>query len=130
MQLSGRHKRCVDLAAKVAETSDYDMHARHGAVLIRGGSIVNMAPSLSEYCSFGMRFVDHDGNATKHAEINCILGIPRQVTEGSTMYVVRLDSEDRLRMSKPCPMCEAALRFVGVRRVFYTTDDGLEEMRL
>jgi tRNA(Arg) A34 adenosine deaminase TadA len=63
------------------------------------------------------------GEATQHAEISAILGMPRKATQGADMYVVRINNFCEWRMSKPCCMCEEALRFVGVKRVFYTLDD-------
>ena len=55
----------------------------------------------------------------------------RSVTQGATIYVVRINKEGQPRMSKPCPMCESALKHVGVKRVVYTDRDGrIENMTL
>lgn len=61
---------------------------------------------------------------TLHAEEAAVLGVARQITTGSSVYVARIGKRKEWRMSKPCPKCEAVLRFVGVKRVYYTTDDG------
>jgi tRNA(Arg) A34 adenosine deaminase TadA len=53
------------------------------------------------------------------------------MTEGATIYVVRIGKTGILRNSKPCPMCEAALEFVGVKRVVYSDKDGdIQMMRI
>ena len=98
-KLSQRRRRILDLAKRAAMESTYGK-LRHGAVVVKGGSII----------SFGFNKDSH------------ILGLPRSATEGADLYVVRINNKCQWRMSKPCPMCEQVLKFVGVRRVFYTID--------
>jgi tRNA(Arg) A34 adenosine deaminase TadA len=131
--MSKRHGKLVRLAAEVAKTSDYSTH-RHGAVLIRRASIINISANDAGYCQFGDRFMtdmSRGAHARRHAELSVVLGIPRAMTEGATVYVVRVDREGGLRMSKPCPMCEAAMSFVGIKYVYYSTNNGeIRKMKL
>jgi len=123
MLYSGRVARFMSLAKNVARQSDFPNY-RHGAVLVRGGSIINTSPNKDSFCSFGARFRnDQPGHATVHAEIGAILGLDRSITDGTILYVARIGKSDDFRMSKPCQMCEAALRYVGVKRVIYTIDN-------
>jgi len=126
-----KSKRYITLATKVAEQSDYGKF-RHGAVLVKGSSVRNVSCNKQRHCHFGKRFRDpHTGNATLHAELGVILGMDRTKTQGATVYVARINSDGERRMSKPCPMCEAAMRHVGVKKVVYTDRDGtIESMRL
>jgi deoxycytidylate deaminase len=122
-KLSKTKKRYFDLAKRAAMESTYGK-LRHGAVIVKGGSVVSFGFNKSNHCQFGQRFRHMDkGPATQHAEISAILGLPRSATQGADVYVVRINNDCDWRMSKPCPMCEQALRFVGVKRVFYTTGD-------
>ena len=122
-KLSKTRKRYFDLAKRAAMESTYGK-LRHGAVIVKGGSVVSFGFNKSNHCQFGQRFRHMDkGPATQHAEISAILGLPRSATQGADVYVVRINNDCDWRMSKPCPMCEQALRFVGVKRVFYTTGD-------
>lgn len=127
----GKQYRYISLAKKVAEQSNYGKF-RHGAILVKGSSIRNVACNKHRHCGFGKRFRDHnDGDATLHAELGAILGMDRNITQGSTIYVVRINREGHPRMSKPCPMCESAMKHVGVKRVVYTNRDGrIENMTL
>ena len=127
----GKQRRYISFAKKVAEQSDYGKF-RHGAVLVKGSSIRNVSCNKHRHCHFGKRFREsHTGTATLHAELGAILGMDRSVTQGSTIYVVRINKEGHPRMSKPCPMCESALKHVGVKRVVYTNRDGrIENMTL
>jgi len=114
--------RRLRIAAKVAEQSGHDTF-RHGAVLIKGGSVLNLAANSDNHTSFGQRFRSSPGRATHHAETACILGLERSSTLGSTLYVARVNKSGSWKMSKPCSMCHEVMKFVGVKRVVYTTDD-------
>jgi len=121
----GRVKRHMELARRVAQQSTFD-GPRHGAVLVRGTSVINVSENKSNFCSFGRRFRKCDiqpGHSTVHAELGSILGIDRRKTDGADVYVARIGKKGDFKMSKPCPMCESALRHVGVRRVIYTIDN-------
>ena len=115
--------RRLKMAAKAAEQSGHDKF-RHGAVLIKGGSILNIAANSDNHSSFGQRFRTSPGRATHHAELGCVLGLDRSSTQGSTIYVARVGNDGRWKMSKPCSMCHEVMKYVGVREIVYTVDDG------
>lgn len=122
MPFAGRKKRLVELAKRIAERSEAPDY-KHGAVLFKGGTVLNVSVNKNRYARFGKRFRRRDcGHATHHAELGCILGLDRTTTRGSDLYVVRIGKAGELRLSKPCEMCEAVLRHVGVKRVFYSID--------
>tara|TARA_Y100000296_G_scaffold87192_1_gene130465 strand:+ start:1676 stop:2080 length:405 start_codon:yes stop_codon:yes gene_type:complete len=124
VSISGRKKRLIELSKRVAEDSaapDY----RHGAVLVKGGSVLSVATNKNSHARFGKKFRKRDcGHATHHAELGCILGLDRSATRGSDLYVVRIGKGGELRMSKPCEMCEQVLRHVGVKRVYYSISEN------
>lgn len=116
----GRSKRFFELAKKMALMSEYGKF-RHGAVLVRHGCVMSAGLNKDKPCSFGSRFRPKEmGEATIHAELAAILNVPRSQTEGADLYVVRVGAAADLRNSTPCRMCQAALKFVGVKRVFYS----------
>ena len=97
---------------------------RHGAVLVKGGSIISTSFNKENYNSFGARFRKLEcGDATHHAELGCILGVNKSKTNGSTIYVARINPRGEFRLSKPCEMCYHILRHCGVKRVVYTIDN-------
>jgi tRNA(Arg) A34 adenosine deaminase TadA len=120
--------RCFALAKNIASNSPYGK-IRHGAILVKGGSVINASFNKENYSSFGKRFRSPQrGHATVHAELGCILGLPRDVTSGTDLYVCRINRRGEFRFSKPCSMCHEALKHVGVKRVYYTTSDNTIEM--
>ena len=120
--MSKKKMRYFQLAKRIAEQSDYG-RIKHGAILVKGGSVINAAYNKSNFCSFGTKFrPSNEGIATLHAELGAILGLPRDVTRGGTIYVVRINGEGEFRLSKPCNMCTAALRHCGINKVHYSTN--------
>jgi tRNA(Arg) A34 adenosine deaminase TadA len=120
--------RLFALARNIAYNSPYGK-IRHGAVIIKGGSILNASFNKENYSSFGTRFRSpHRGHATVHAELGCILGLTRDSTVGADVYVCRINRDGDYRNSKPCSMCHEALKHVGVKRVYYTTNNNTIEM--
>ena len=98
---------------------------KHGALLIKGGSVINASFNKDSYSSFGNRFRHQNcGRATHHAEIGCVLGIDRSKTEGATIYVVRINRSGDFRLSKPCSMCHEVLKYCGIKKVVYTVDEN------
>ena len=52
--ITGRTKRFIDLAYRVAQSSDYDDY-RHGAVLVRGNKVINVSANKNSHARFGNR---------------------------------------------------------------------------
>ncbi len=126
--ISGKTQKYFNYAHQAALKSSYGK-IRHGAVLVKGGSVLSYGFNKDKFSSFAKKFrCEHMGPATSHAEIDCLLGIPRKKTVGATIYVVRINQDGQLRLSKPCPMCHAALKHCGIKKVVYSTNDGQAEM--
>lgn len=105
---------------------------QHGAVLFNKRRIFNSSPNdRSRYSKFADRFISNEFTATVHAEIGAILNQPKTVTEGSDIFVVRINKKGDLMNSKPCKMCQAAMEFVGIRNCYFSTSDGeIRKMRI
>ena len=120
---SGRHRRYIESAKRVAEESEFPDY-RHGALLVRGGSILNSAYNKNSHIGWANRFrAKACGHATHHAELGAILGVDRAKTSGADVYVVRIGRTGELKMSKPCQMCQSVLAHMGVKRVYYSINE-------
>ena len=130
--ISKGRQRFIDLAKRVAMQSYY-WAFRHGAVLVnKGGSVINTSCNKKQTCSFGARFRNINyGIATLHAEIGCILNLDRTLTEGGSIYVVRINRDMKFKNSRPCEMCLAAMKFTGIKKVYFTNEHGeIERIKL
>jgi deoxycytidylate deaminase len=112
------------IAKKYAEESTCIEH-RHGALLIRGGSVLNGSNNQLKPMLWANKFREYGcGHAARHAELGAILNVHRSKTKNATVYVVRINKRGDFRLSKPCNMCQKLLRHVGVKRVVYTIDNN------
>lgn len=130
--LSQTKQSYFKLAGRTAMNSTYG-GIKHGAIVVKGGTVISVGFNKGCFSSFGKRFRHKNiqkGNATLHAEIAAILGLDKSATDGADVYVVRVGKLNDWKISKPCPMCQEALKFCGISRVFYTTDENWEMMRL
>lgn len=67
-----------------------------------------------------------------HAEINCLnqiknLNINFQKVK---LYIYRIRNDQPFGLARPCPSCMAAIKDLGIRDIYYTTDEGYSYERL
>jgi deoxycytidylate deaminase len=131
VEVSGRITRYFEAARAQANNSVYGK-LRHGAVLVKGGSILNAGYNKDDYTSYANRYRPPDcGPATRHAEAECLLGISKSQTSRSDIFVCRINNDGEFRLSKPCLMCHVLIKNAGIKRVFYTTNhSGIEMYKL
>lgn len=116
--------RRLALARRAAMLSTHP-EQRHGALVVKGGSIISVG---CNHCDFSKHAgLSRDYNeysiGSLHAEISALRGLSKDVTQGSTVYVVRIGKSDGLfRISAPCAMCVRALYNAGVKRVIFSVD--------
>lgn len=101
-----------------------EMHPRVGCALFdkRGvlcGHGFNEPKTHPLQAKYALR-VGRPGRIYLHAELAAILDNRRGVREAPHLAcVVRLGKGGELRASFPCPVCLAALKHVGVKKVLY-----------
>jgi len=61
-----------------------------------------------------------------HAEINCINQIKHLEINFAKvkLYIYRIRKDQPFGLSRPCPSCMAAIKDLGIRNIYYTTNDG------
>lgn len=61
-----------------------------------------------------------------HAEINCINSIKYLDINFSKvkLYIYRIRKDQSYGLARPCPSCMAAIKDLGIRDIYYTTNDG------
>jgi len=64
--------------------------------------------------------------AKLHAEINCLNSIRHLDINFSKvkLYMYRSRCDQEYGMSRPCPSCMAAIKDLGIKHIYYTTNDG------
>ncbi len=102
-------KKYFRLAKKVAAKGKDCRSYRLGAVGVRkDGAIVKSRNIPNRLPVIGA-----------HAEAR----VCKKIDKGSTVYVVRIDREGTLVMSRPCNACQRVMRMRGVRRCYYSISE-------
>ena len=104
---------------------------RLGAVLARRKHIVSTGYNQMRK-THPLQDKYHDGphSLGLHAEVHACIGVPAADLHGAEVFVARVLRDGTLALAKPCLVCQKFLSSVGVRRVTYTTPDGVEEIVL
>lgn len=117
-------------ARRVAEISDYKkIHV--GCVAIYQGNIIGIGcncnkthPTQKFYNRY--RNKSSDLLPKLHAEINCLNSIKNMDINFSkvSLYIYRIRKDRPFGIARPCPSCMAAIKDLGIKDIFYTSDNG------
>ena len=109
----------------ICEAKKSCMEHQLGCVIVKQNAIV--ASSCNTYA-------ETFKNAwSVHAEVAALMQLrkkPRKYFQDCTMYIVRVGTEQMeypMKLSKPCESCESVINAVGIKRVYYSTNDEFEE---
>lgn len=75
---------------------------------------------------------DCRGNGSLHAEMMAMLSLPKGIdTKKIVLYTYREDRFGNTHNSRPCKACMAKIKELGIKQIYYTSDDGfcMEELR-
>jgi len=123
-------------ARQVAQLSDY--YKTHiGCIAVYHGNIISIGcncnkthPAQKYYNRF--RKKSEDLLPKLHAEINCINQIKNSDINFSKvkLYIYRIRKDQPFGLSRPCPSCMAAIKDIGIKDIYYTTNDGYAHERI
>ena len=139
MSLSKMDYKFFSKARKTAEFSDY--HKTHlGCIAVYQRSIigigynVNKTHPIQKYYNKYRSVKYQTGTFTPklHAEISCLNSIRHLDINFSKvkLYIYRIRYDQEHGLSRPCPSCMAAIRDLGIRDIYYTTNDGFAYEKL
>ena len=121
--------RFFDKAKQVAKISDFKkIHI--GCVAVYQGQIIGVGcntnkthPLQAQYNRLrNDKWIRH----SVHAEIACLNQIKNMNLKWSKvkLYIFRTRSDKPFGMSRPCPACMAAIKDMGIKNIYYTSDEG------
>lgn len=119
-----------DKARQAAMVSDY--YKTHiGCVAVYQGTIIGFGcncnkthPTQKYYNKYRKQ---SDMMLPKlHAEISCLNSIRHLDINFSKvkLYIYRIRKDQPFGLSRPCPSCMAAIKDLGIRDIYYTSNDG------
>jgi|APGre2960657468_1045069.scaffolds.fasta_scaffold01539_8 deoxycytidylate deaminase len=116
-----RNNPYVERAMQEAMKSTMDQ--KLGSVVVYGNEIISIG--YNKHCNTMEHLWSY------HAEVSALMPLrklPKRQLKECEMYVVRIGPPSSLcsvRMSKPCDRCAKIINEMGIRRVFYTTNDEI-----
>jgi len=93
-----KYFRMAKLIAYQGDAKNAKRQHRLGAVGLRNDGVIVGASNLCNRCNM--------------------------ITPNSVIFVVRINRKDEFVMAKPCQSCQRYMKVKGVRRCYYSTDDG------
>ena len=130
MTLTKSRKAYFKAAKAMAELSDFKQF-HIGCVAVYKHKIISSGynsnrtnpkqKSLNRY-----RF-DCDTRHTAHAELNCLLSLiyRRDIDfKNVELYIYREHKNGEPALARPCAGCQALLKELGIRSIYYTNDGG------
>ena len=123
--ISNQDRKFISRALGVAESST--QRQKHGCIVAKNGRTLGVG--VNSFRNVPTNVSSPRTDSSYHAEVMALRACVAYSLR-ATVYVARVDSEGRARMSKPCDICMDALRLCGVKRVVYTIDDGdIQDLR-
>ena len=122
--------RYFDKARQIASISDYKKQ-HVGCVAVYHGQIIGLGCNCNKTHPMQQFYnkyrIQEDSMLPRlHAEISCLNQI-RHLNINFTkvkLYIYRIRKDQPFGLSRPCPSCMAAIKDLGIRDVYYTTNDG------
>lgn len=118
-------RKAQNLAIDLARANPYKYKV--AAVAVTGGAIVSVGMSSGKTHPLQSKYTAKsetkppDILPTLHAEIDCIQGCSIHI---DTMIIARVLKDGTLGISKPCPICDLALRDFKVSTIYYLNSEG------
>jgi deoxycytidylate deaminase len=121
-RLSTRDASFLALAVSLAGTSQ--CRNKHGAVIVRGGSVLATGINKSRNHPEVLSDEHVKGEASTHAEVDAIRHLsPHNDYNGAVAYIARVNRQGQTRMSRPCDACYLALQELGIKRIVFTLNE-------
>lgn len=113
--------KLVEIAKFEAEKSTHQH--RMGCVIFHKNRIISTGYNYPQRSVKHLRRKFFRWYGSVHAEIDAIIKARTDLTRAS-MLVVRINRKGDLKLAKPCSHCSAYIDHVGIRKVYYSTNEG------
>lgn len=131
-------ERAWNILERVAIANEPVSRSRIAALLVHRNEIISVGYNKMKSHPMAKRFQKHEEALYLHAEIDCIKNALRIVDvdylSKCTMYVLRVkhpenDNKKFIRgMAKPCCGCVMAIETFGIKKVYFTTNEGVDTL--
>ena len=132
--LSNTDYKYFQKAHQIATISDYKK-THVGCVAVYQGQVIGLGCNCNKTHPVQKKYNRYRKDLMLpklHAEISCLNQIKHLDINFSKvkLYIYRIRKDQPFGMARPCPSCMVAIRDLGVRNIFYTTNDGYAHEKL
>lgn len=110
-----RHAMMFAIARRAASASTGKY--RLGCVIAQGKRVIGVGTNNMEKTH---PMISKNTYKTIHAEVDAVIGVPRDQLRGAVAYVYRERADGSLGMAMPCKDCACILASLGVRIAYYS----------
>lgn len=96
------------------------MEHKHGCVVLHHGKIMSTGYNINKV-QYKNKLLYRKISCSTHAEMSAILSL--KTKKADTILVIRVGKDGTLRDSKPCKYCYEFISKIGIKRVYYSTNN-------
>lgn len=123
-----------NVAKSLSKISDFN-RIHIGAIIVHNNEVLGSGYNQRKSHPLqkklnGLRFHKFFTDSSKHylhAEMEAIIHSKNKDLKGASIYVYRENMHGDIAMCRPCPACMAKIKEKGIKKIFYTTNDGFVE---
>ena len=115
--------KCINIAYKLCPVST-EMRCSHIAFLIKNNDIFKIGWNKKRTHPLTKIHPYHGGNVYLHAEVDAILRSRKDELYDYKMLVLRVNRENQLCNSKPCPGCQSLIKQFSLSEIWYSDIEG------
>lgn len=110
------------LKRAILEANKSTYEYRIGAVVFKGKRIFGSGHNGIRSSSISMKYKNWEESL--HAEQSALLNLDWSKLKGCSILVYRTNRSGKIGMAKPCPMCSKLIKYVGIKNIYYTNENG------
>ena len=128
--MTRKQKSFFEAAEAVSRTSEFP-RVHIGCVVTNGNPRIissgcNSTKSHPLQKKYNKERFEEDTQHSLHAEVDALLPLLKEDIDFSKveLYTYRELADGTMAMSRPCPSCMKLIKDLGIRNIYYTTQDG------
>lgn len=114
-----KFEKPLELLKKIA--NDSIVYYKHAAALLYNDTIYSYG--INKFIK-EIKIDNQIYYKTMHAEITVFEKLPKKKVRGMDILVIRVNKNLTLKNSRPCSQCIDKLSKLGIRKVFYSNEEG------
>lgn len=120
-------KSAMKKAREMSMKSDHHQ-AKVGAVVLQKNKALSSGYNQDKKTHPFLKKHGFHYNQSIHAEMAAIFRMKnKENLKGATIVVYRETKDGHMAMSKPCAVCQKLMRIYGVKKIMYSTENGICE---